>query len=112
MAVLDGLPGLEVLVCMDGQPLEEYDDDEEEAIADTPIAEHQAAKTISKFVESVSEKEFSIRILLRSPFVMDYDSLKSPIYIDGKWCREPVGKNGLAQLDPRITRFKDGDQKC
>jgi len=62
MAVLDGLPGLEVFVCIDGQPIQEYNDDEEEEVAQTPVAEYQAAKTVSKFVESISDKEFSIQI--------------------------------------------------
>ena len=99
MAVLDDLPGLGVSICIDGQPVEEYNDDEEEEVAETPIAEYQAAKTISKFVESISDKEFSIRIALESPFVMDYDSLLCPIHIDGKWRNEPV----LQKVDHPIS---------
>jgi hypothetical protein len=90
MAVLDAIPGLKVFICIDGKPLEEYDDDEEEEVEVTPIAEYQAAKTVRKYVESISDTEFSIKIMLETPFVMDYESLMAPIAIDGKHMLETV----------------------
>jgi hypothetical protein len=90
MAILESLPGLEVTVCMDGQPLEEYDDNEEEEVGETPVAQYQAAKTVSKYIESASEKEFSINITLGTAFTMDFESLMAPIRMDGKFVAGPV----------------------
>jgi hypothetical protein len=92
MAILDSIPGLEVFVCVDDKPLAEYDDDDdgEGEVEHTQVAEYQAARTVSKFVESVSDKEFSIRLNLETSFVMDCASLIFPINIDGKPCWEPV----------------------
>jgi hypothetical protein len=92
MAILDSIPGLEVFVCVDGEPLEEYDDDDDGKgeVEHTQFAEYQGARTVGKFVESVSDKEFSIRINLETSYVMDCASLLFPIYIDGKRCFEAV----------------------
>ncbi|KAE9368742.1 hypothetical protein N431DRAFT_494137 [Stipitochalara longipes BDJ] len=90
MAVLDTLRGLDVSICIDGQPLKEYDDDEEEEVQETPVAEYQAARTVRKYVESVSDKEFEVKIVLGTSFVMDYDCIMAPITIDGKRMIETV----------------------
>jgi len=92
MAILDSIPGLEVFVCVDDEPLQEYDDDgdDEGEVEHTQFAEYQGARTVGKFVESVSDKEFSIRINLETSYVMDCASLLFPIHIDGKRCWEPV----------------------
>lgn len=64
MAILNSLPGLEVFAYIDGEPLEEYNDDEEEELEETLVTEHQAASTVSKYVESASDKEFYITLYL------------------------------------------------
>lgn len=86
MAILKSLPGLEVTIRVDGKPLQEYDDDEEEEaeVEETPVAEYQAAKTVSKYVEVASDKEFLISITLWTSFKMDFEALMAPIKIDGK----------------------------
>jgi hypothetical protein len=90
MAILNSLPGLEVFVCIDGEPLEEYNDNEEEEVEETLVAEHQAASTVSKYVESASDKEFYINIVLGTSFKMDCETLMAPIKIDGKFIIETV----------------------
>jgi hypothetical protein len=90
MAILNSLPGLEVFVCIDGEPLEEYNDDKEEEVEETLVAEHQAASTVSEYVESTSDKEFYINIVLGTSFKMDCETLMAPIKIDGKFIIETV----------------------
>jgi hypothetical protein len=90
MAVLDAVPGLDVSICIDDQQLEEYSEDEEEEVEETPIAEYQAAKTVRKYVESVSDKEFEVRIVLGTSFVLNYDCVLAPNTIDSKRVPEPV----------------------
>jgi hypothetical protein len=106
MAILDSIPGLAVFVCVDGKPLEEYDDDDDDEgeVEHTQVAEYQAARTVSKFVESVSDKEFSICANLETSFVMDCASLLFPINIDGKLCWEGVVAKSSMPLSIRGSR--------
>jgi hypothetical protein len=93
MAIQDDIPGLEVVVCIDGKPLEEYDNNEEEQAKPglpSEVFQYQAARTVTKYIESVSDQEFIIQINLAPPFKMDYACLKADIHIDGKWVSSPL----------------------
>jgi hypothetical protein len=87
MAIQDDTPGLEVVVCMDGKPLEEYDNDEEEEAKpglQTGVMKYQAARTVTKYIESVSDQEFIIQCNLAPPFKMDCACLWIEVRIDGR----------------------------
>jgi hypothetical protein len=56
MAVLDGLPGLGAIICVDGEALEEYEDDEEETFEPGPVGEYKASRTVSKYIQSSSTR--------------------------------------------------------
>ena len=87
MVIQDHTPGLEVVVCMDGKPLEEYENDEEEEAKpglQTGVMKYQAARTITKYIESVSDQEFIIQIDLAPPFKMDCACLSIEVHIDGR----------------------------
>ncbi|KAI4655272.1 uncharacterized protein J4E79_008339 [Alternaria viburni] len=71
MAIHPELPGLEVKVCVQGQPLQEYDDDK--------IPE---PNTTTKYIEARSGKSFSIMTEFKTPFPAQYDVL-ARISIDG-----------------------------
>ncbi|KAF8860115.1 hypothetical protein BDZ45DRAFT_649240 [Acephala macrosclerotiorum] len=91
MAILDKVPGLEVTFCVDGMPLEEYDDDEELTLGKPgAIGEYQVARTVSKYVEALSDKEFSINVKMDSSFSFDCPSIATPINVDGKLATAPV----------------------
>ena len=62
MAIHPELPGLEVKVYVQGQPLDEYDDDK--------IPE---PKTTTKYIEARSDEEFSIVTVFKPPFPNQYD---------------------------------------
>lgn len=92
MAIQDDVPGLEVAVCIDGKPLEEYDNDEEEQVKPglpSEVSQYQAARTVTKYIESVSDQEFTIQLTLGPPFKMDYACLNTRIHIDGKKVDSP-----------------------
>jgi len=82
MAVLEGLKGIEVTVHVDGQALHEYEDDEAERQPGA-IGEYQASKTVTKYVEAVTGKEFAISIKVRAPYEMDCPTLAFWIMVDG-----------------------------
>jgi len=83
MAVLDGLPGIKVEVRINGEPLVEYDDDEEYKPQDEDIPEDRRAKTVSKYIESQTDQEFTINLTLERPYEYDCDGLEFHTYIDG-----------------------------
>lgn len=93
MAIQDHVPGLEVAVCINGKPLEEYDNDEEEEAKPGLQSEafrYQAARTVTKYIESVSDQEFAIQLTIGPPFKMDYACLSIDVHIDGKKVDSPL----------------------
>lgn len=91
MAILAALPNLKVSVCVDNKALEEYDDDEE-IVSEKPgpIGEYQAAKTVSKYIEALSSKEFTIDISLGAGLEINCSALSFPVYMDGGWVAAPL----------------------
>ncbi len=85
MAIPERVPGLQACVLVDGNALPEYDHEEIEPTKPGPIGEHQAVRTVSKYIEAVSGKEFGIRISLNTPFKLNCPTLTVRIQIDGKW---------------------------
>lgn len=84
MAIFDLYPGLEVNITIDGVALPEYDDDEEEPPKPDPVAAYQALRTVTKYIESVSDKEFTIELKLNPGYVMNCGSLTVQVFIDGQ----------------------------
>ncbi|KAI9648088.1 hypothetical protein NHQ30_002717 [Ciborinia camelliae] len=83
MVVLDKLPGLEVNVQVNGANLQEYNDDEEVEVKPGPVGEHQASRTVSKYIEAVDGAEFSIKCSLSSQFKMDAPNIELILFVDG-----------------------------
>jgi hypothetical protein len=82
MAILDQLPGIEVAVCIDEQQLEEYPDDEFQA--------RPHVNTVSTYIESKTLREFSVKILVKEPYVLTCPTLGFQIIVDGVKVREPL----------------------
>jgi hypothetical protein len=72
MAITDEVPGLRVEVIVDGQPLLEYDDDDDEA----------ERFTTTKYIEAMSDKPFSIKTLFKQPFPLQH-GVETAVKIDG-----------------------------
>ena len=83
MAIIDLVPGIEVSVCVDDHPLEEYNDDEEVEAQPGGAIQHQATRTVSKYVESATDKEFEIRYNVTSAFNMDCPTVMFKFFVDG-----------------------------
>jgi hypothetical protein len=92
MAVLNGLEGIEVTICVDGQALHEYNDDEIEVQAGA-VGAYQASKTVSKYIEAATGKEFAIKVTVKSPYKMDCPTLSFLCKVDGmEICRSILQK--------------------
>lgn len=76
MAVLDSVPGLVVEVIVDGQPVEEYPDQDNA---------HQESKKKSMYTEARSHSHFAVKCTF-STRIRERFSVE--LYIDGKWVDE------------------------
>ncbi|ESZ96956.1 hypothetical protein SBOR_2638 [Sclerotinia borealis F-4128] len=74
MAVLEAVSGIKVTVCVDDEALQEYDDDEFEAVPGD-VGAHQASRTVAKYVESCTDKSFSIKIEMGAEYKFDSPNL-------------------------------------
>ncbi|KAH7319175.1 hypothetical protein BKA65DRAFT_409663 [Rhexocercosporidium sp. MPI-PUGE-AT-0058] len=114
MAILERVEGLEVTVHIDGQPAQEYDDDEGEQVVPGAVGWYQAARTIRKYVESISDKEFLVQLSLDKSFKFDCPTLRCDLSIDGKVVRTPlIYQNHQDSFTLRIDGIKTlaGDEK-
>ncbi|TGO50406.1 hypothetical protein BCON_0184g00110 [Botryotinia convoluta] len=85
MVFLDKLPGLEFHFEVNGERVEEYDDDEEVETKPGPVGEYQSSRTVAKYIEAVTGATFSIKCPISSGFKMDSPNLLIYVYVDGKY---------------------------
>jgi hypothetical protein len=111
MAVFDFIKGIEVTVRVDGQALQEYDDDEIK-VEPGEVGEYQASRTVSKYIEAAGDKEFSIHMSIGSPYKMDCPALYFATFVDGVELPSPVCTKTRYQsgnsLDTKIEGVKSG----
>jgi hypothetical protein len=60
MAIFPGLPGVQVTIRMNGVAMKEYHDSENEVKPENELSQYQWGKTVSNFIESITDEEFSI----------------------------------------------------
>ncbi|KAL2063579.1 hypothetical protein VTL71DRAFT_5384 [Oculimacula yallundae] len=115
MAVLNLVPGLEVYVKIDGISLQEYDDDDEIQVGISPVDQYKSSRTVTKYIESVTDKEFTVETSLAPGFVITSDALLTPIRIDGKLMITPLIPHKTYirhvtrdKVHTRIVRVVDG----
>jgi hypothetical protein len=78
MAILDALPGLAASVTVVVKELTEYESHQEE------LEEPSANITISRYVESISDCVFAIKLEISPLFRFDCPRLEFQVFIDGK----------------------------
>ncbi|KAI4960146.1 hypothetical protein J4E86_001766 [Alternaria arbusti] len=93
MAILPEHPGLEVKICVRGQQLHEYDDDDKDA----------APNTITKYIEARSGKEFSIVAEYRPPFPDHHDVLARVLEEADKTAPDIVALEQILSIKGCIT---------
>ncbi|KAF7938573.1 uncharacterized protein EAE98_000911 [Botrytis deweyae] len=121
MAVLDSLPGIEVAVCVDGEPLKEYENTEDELILNEPeglgkkfeVAKHQRSVTVKKFVESTAGKFFTIKCTIKSPYrytgACTHISFFSSIDGENLSCAPLFNKETYEKNSSGLTREVEGN---
>ncbi|RAL68253.1 hypothetical protein DID88_008953 [Monilinia fructigena] len=95
MAVLNGIRGIQVTVRVDGKALEEYDDDEFEAVSGE-AGKYRALRTVAKYIESCTGKNFDIRYEVNDEYKFDSLNITFSIYVDGT----KVSSRFVANGDP------------
>jgi hypothetical protein len=108
MAVLDVVPQFKSQIYVDGQPLEEFDDDEDEEQDVGPAGEYRSVRTVTKYIESTSDKEYSVRLDMDLTYKYDSPSLMHRVTIDGKVLAclvlyPPPKKNEYRALTPKFS---------
>lgn len=79
MAIITGVPGIKVTVCVDNQSLPEYEDDEPQLVVGAAPDEQ-----ISKYIECVTDKEFTIDVSVNRPFRFTSPTLLFTLILDGR----------------------------
>lgn len=84
--VFHGLyPGVEICILVDGQPLEEYDcknDKVQQEIG--AVYKHQMKCTVTRYVKSVTGKNFAVSFKVDPSFKMPCTSMSFCISVDGQ----------------------------
>lgn len=106
MAILPLVPGIEVSIQVDGQNLTEYEDDEIDQVPAEANASN--AQRVSRYVESVTGKEFSVAMTVTHHYLSTSPSITSEVYIDGKWMNGQVFRVPVAEVYSPKTRITKG----
>ncbi|CZT51957.1 uncharacterized protein RSE6_16128 [Rhynchosporium secalis] len=99
MAVLDSLQGIEVMVVVDGKALTEYSTENDLVKHTNPAAAaHRQARTVTKYIESTTDKAFLVRLSVKAPFMLDCPHLCFAVTADGQSIDRPLmSKEGYAR---------------
>lgn len=107
MAINPALPELEITVNVDGQPLREYEDDDiDGSLHSEPLALRQ--KAVSKYVEAVTDQEFSIDLTLCASYEPTSPSLTARVYADGEWISGEIFHTSGILVGLKQTRSTKG----
>ncbi|KAG9517387.1 hypothetical protein KCV07_g6167, partial [Aureobasidium melanogenum] len=99
MAVLDGLPGIEVTVVVDGKDLHEYQDAGMEDDEDT----------VTKYIEAVDNANFAIKIKVTKDAEFKGNRLSFKVLVDGSLISRPL-VGPLRRRTPTGVRMVNGIQ--
>ncbi|KAI1354523.1 hypothetical protein F5Y01DRAFT_311721 [Xylaria sp. FL0043] len=94
MAVLEEVPGVEVTVQVGGQDAVEYVDPH---ASDSDLDDDLECPVVSRYIESIDDTEFSIKIAVDNDVYAWKDvkhSLGATIEVDGRWVHEPLIEPG------------------
>jgi hypothetical protein len=108
MAVHEDVVGIEASICIDGQPVQEYHTETDEANHNNHAVKlHQSLRTITKYIESQTDKEFAIKAEVKKPYNMDCARLQVEFYVDGKQVHSALWMNDrFAQFGSLQTMFR------
>ncbi|KAK0118014.1 hypothetical protein ONS95_012325 [Cadophora gregata] len=91
MAVLDILPGIEVVVCVDDEPLAEIATENDEIQHPDPtVIEDQKGCTKTNYVQSTTGKTFTIYIKASDPYDLKDTDLIFHVEVDGNFIKAPL----------------------
>ncbi|KAH6664111.1 hypothetical protein B0J14DRAFT_682687 [Halenospora varia] len=104
-AILESVPGLQVTVRVEGNPLEEYEDDEGVELGPNDDESYRADRTVSKYVEAISDKEHTIKMQVDPVYTILSPTLGYRDIVDGQLIEVPVIQ--LSTKNPVGGHLKD-----
>lgn len=114
MAIHGDLEGIEVTICIDGKPVTEYETDNDEIKHNDPVVViHQANMTVTNYIEATTNKEFTIKIQVQSPYKIDCPRLGFYTTVDGELVLSPsmkkqIFEQGKHSWSSSILGFAEG----
>lgn len=91
MAIHGEIPGIQVTVCVNGRPLEEFNVDNDPSEHQDPVVRgHEQSCTKTVFIESQTGKEFTVKIRVKKPYHMDSPNLSFRTFVDGQIVWKPL----------------------
>ncbi|KAH7391261.1 hypothetical protein BKA64DRAFT_710171 [Cadophora sp. MPI-SDFR-AT-0126] len=86
MAILESIPEFEVTVCVDGKALKEYDTENDKIEgSDEAVVKHQEAVTVTKFIESPTDKTFMVNVSVQPSYKQDRPNVSFELWVDGQF---------------------------
>ena len=113
MAILEGLPGVEVIVCKNGETIEEYNADNDEVhYLNQAAVDHKQYVTVAKYIESTADQEFTVYLRVKQHTDIDCAGLLFRVYADGELVRSALMlKKQVSQKD-WDTVVRGPESKC
>lgn len=84
MAVISALRGIQVTIRVNGNPLPEYEDDEDGEEGSRGPDRITPKHKVSKYIESTEGQEFGIGFSVSHPYEMDCPALEFTLTVDGQ----------------------------
>ncbi|KAL3425106.1 hypothetical protein PVAG01_04387 [Phlyctema vagabunda] len=104
MAIHKDVKGYEVTVCVDGEPLKEYEHTLEQGSPSADrVAQHKAEKTMTRYVEAVDGKAFTIKIGIKRRTTIRCEALVFRVFVDGKKIRGKYSSRHSAKIGEGFT---------
>lgn len=104
-AIHESLPGIEVTIQVNGVPLQEYKvENERVQHADAKVSRYQEAWTTTSYIESTTNKTFTVNMKVRPSYKLDSPLLSFVVHVDSKWIHglllaKPTKRNGRLARD-------------
>lgn len=104
MAIHDDIEGIEVTICMNGEPMPEYDAEAEQSTNPSPIVSlNEDMCTVSKYIEAVTDQNFSVKFKISPEYTATSHHLGFEVLLDGVRVWEPLIDRMKFEMFPYST---------
>jgi hypothetical protein len=107
MAIHDDVDGIEVSICMKGEELQEYETETKESQNANPLIRYYEDQwTVTKYVESETDEDFSIKFTVQPYYQATSAKLGFEVLLDGVRVRESLVDSWEFKRNPLVAVLK------